>query len=334
MRRPTLVLLALLLVTIAPIPARTSTPAHAQDGFGPEEQAALDDIRAALDEFVVAGTYTAEIEQKMDQDLLMTYLGRDVVIKQTVASIGTLQFENTPDNEYDNRHLFLTQTVSSNIQGLGADQQQTVGPIQTQMVVVDDQIFLKMDVPPELQAAIPSGWYDVTEGAEAFPGMAMFDMQGMLKLGNVFGPTYLNDLFEAVLTVEILEPDTVDGRTVNTYRLTLDPPKALQGIGAANMEGMFNAEQSPFDVAGFIELLFTDEDTRYIVEFSIFADDQTLHNYTERMSTDVLIPSSLITDPSLEGAEMTIVQDVVQTLQPHDYGVPVSIQAPELEGSS
>jgi hypothetical protein len=126
----------------------------------------------------------------------------------------------------------------------------------------------------------------------------------------------------------------VDERTVNTYRLMLDPPLALQGIGAGNLEGMFNAEQSPFDIAGFIELLFTDEDTRYIVDFSIFEDDQTLHNYTERMSTDVLIPSSLITDPSLQGAEMTLVQDVVQTFQPHDYGVPVSIQAPELEGSS
>jgi hypothetical protein len=326
MRRPTRVLLALLLITI--------TPARAQDGFGPEEQAALDEIRAALGQFVVASTYTADIEQKMDQDMVMTYQGRDVVIKQTVASLGTLEFEDTPDQEYDNRHLFLTQTVSTDIQGLGSDQEQVVGPIQTQMVVIDGQIFIKMDVPPELQAAVPSGWYDVTEGADAFPGMEVFDMQGMLKLGNVFGPTYLDDLIGAVLTVEILEPAAVDGRTVNTYRLTLDPPLALQGIGAANLEGMFNAEQSPFDIAGFIELLFTDEDTHYTVDFSIFADDRTLHNYTERMSIDVLIPSSLITDPSLQGAEMTLVQDYMQIMQPHDYGVPVSIQAPELEGSS
>ncbi len=174
------------------------------------------------------------------------------------------------------------------------------------------------------------GWHDVTDGAESFPGLALFDLQGLLEIGETFGPDYLINLFGAVTSVEIQEPETIEGRDVNYYRLALDPALALQGIGAGNLEGMFNAEQSPFDIAGFIELMYSDEDTAYTVNFAIYADDQTLYRYVEEMHTDILIPASLITDPSIQGAEMTLVQDVIQTLQPQDVNMPVSIEAPNL----
>jgi hypothetical protein len=318
-----------LLVALLAMALLTLAPARAQDGFTPEQQAALDDIHAALNHLVGLDSYTAQIGQKMDQDITLTYLGRKVTVLQNIASDGTLQYEARPDSEYDNRHLDLTQTVVSTVISGEQTQESTVGPIRTQLIVIDDRVYLQMETPPELQGLIPAGWHDVTDGAEAFPGMALFDIQGMLKVGDVFSADYIDNLFTAVVAVEILESDTVGGRAVNHYQLVLDAPAALQSIGADTLEGMFDQEQTPFDVPGYIEVMFNDEDTRYVLDFAIYADDQTLYSYAERMTMDVLIPSDLIIDPTLQGAEMTLAQDVVQTLQFSGFNLPVSIQAPK-----
>ncbi len=148
MRRPALLLFVMVFTLVAPV--------HAQDGLSAEEQTALDEIRAALDQFMSAETYTLAVEQKMDQNLIMAYLGQNLTLDQSIGSAGTLEFARIPENEYADRHLILTQTIESDLQGAGNNQQQTIGPIQTQMVVVDDRIYIKMDVPAELQAAIPA----------------------------------------------------------------------------------------------------------------------------------------------------------------------------------
>jgi hypothetical protein len=325
MRRTTVIitLLAVMLVWIAPV--------RAQDSFTSDEQAALDSVRAALESLTGAHTYTADITQKVDQNIGITYLGQALQMVQTMSSTGSLQFEDQPQNQYDNQSMTLTQNiVSSTSSATITNQTQTIGPLETRLIVVDDHIYLRMDVPANLQSAIPHGWVDVTGGADAFPGMDMFNIKGMLELGSIAGPEYADSLLKAVLAVDILEPETVDGRTANHYRLALDPKLALETVGAANLEQMFNADQSPFDVAGFIDLLFSDEDTHYDVDFLIFADDQTLHSVSVHMTIDVDIPSSLLTDPSLQGAEMSFKQDVVQITQISGIDVPVTIEVPEL----
>ncbi len=61
MRRSTVIIL-LLIMALA-----WMTPVRAQEGFTPEEQAALDAVRAALESLAGADTYTADITQKVVQ---------------------------------------------------------------------------------------------------------------------------------------------------------------------------------------------------------------------------------------------------------------------------
>ncbi len=323
MRRSTVIIL-LLIMALAWI-----TPVRAQEGFSPDEQAALDAVRAALESLAGADTYTADITQKVVQVIGVDYSGQSIQMDQSMSSAGSLQFEKMPDSQYDNQQMSVTQTIQSSMSG-AQTLDQTIGPMETQMIVVDDRIYLKIEAPEDLQAFIPSGWHDVTEGADAFPGMEMLNIDSMVSLNPMAEADYTDNLLKAVLTVVILEPETVDGRAANHYRLELDPKVALETIGAVNLEQMFNAEQTPFDMAGFIELIFNDEDTRYDVDVLIFADDQTFYSLSVHMTMDIDIPSDLLTDPSLQGAEMSFKQDVVQIVQISGTNVPVSIQAPEL----
>jgi hypothetical protein len=306
-----------------------STPAYAQEGFSPVEQAALDEAQATLEAFTGANTYTADVSQKVVQTIQIAYAGQSILMDQTMASTGSLQFENMPDNQYDNQQVAMTQTIQSTMSG-AQNADQTIGPIETQIIVVDDHIYLRIEGSPDIQTYYPHGWQDVTEGADAFPGMSMVNIDSMVNLGNIAGPDYTADLLKAVQTVVILEPKVIGERVANHYRLGLDPRQALETVGAANLEQLFNADQSPFDVAGFIDLLFKDPDTRYDVDFLIFADDQSLHSIAVHMTTDVDIPSSLMTEPSLRGTDMSFKQDVVQIVEISGFEIPVDIQAPEI----
>ena len=324
MRRRLTIMILLLIMALA-----WSAPVRAEEGFTPEEQTALDEVRAALDSLTGADTYTADVTQKVGQVININYAGQSLLMDQTMASTGSLQFENKPDNQLDNQQMIMSQTIQSSMSGM-QNTDQTIGPLETQIIVADDHIYLRIETPPDMRAYFPRGWQDVTEGADAFPGMNMVNIKNMLSIGNITGPEYIGGLLDAVRTVAVLEPETIDGRAVNHYRLELDPRQALETIGAASLEEMFNAGQLPFDVAGFIELMFADEDTHYDVDFLVFADDQMLCSLSVHMLFDIDIPSSLFTDASLTGAEMSLKQDTVQITKIGGMNVPVSIQAPEL----
>ena len=324
MRRSTVIIL-LLIMALA-----WTAPVYAQDGFSPEEQTALDEVSAALEALTNANTYTADVTQKVTQVISLEYSGQSLQMDQTMSSTGSLQFESKPDNQYDNQQAQMTQTVHSTTSGAQNDDR-IIGPIDTQIIVTDDHIYLKVEPPEDLQAYYPVGWQDVTEGADAFPGMGMVNIDSMVSMDNIAGTEFTTNVLSAVRTVVVLEPETVGERTANHYRLGLDPQQALETVGAANMQQLLNADESPFDVPSFIDLLFNDDDTRYDVDFLIFADDQTLYSLSVHMMIDLAIPPGILIDQSLSDADMAFKQDVVQITQISGIDVPVSIQAPELD---
>jgi len=83
-------------------------------------------------------------------------------------------------------------------------------------------------------------------------------------------------------------------------------------------------------VDALIELIFTDDDTTYVL--TLWVDDEAgvLHGYEVALEMDITIPSSMITDPTLSGAEMSLAQDSVATLSLVDLNEPVEIAVPPL----
>jgi hypothetical protein len=173
--------------------------------------------------------------------------------------------------------------------------------------VLNDRVYMRMEMPPEQAGVTPQGWYDVTEGASMFPGMGMYNIKNLVSLGGsamgsgegtgTLGTGLVDALLNAAVDVEILDPQVVGGQTRHHYRLTLDPPRVLQAVGMDTLSSMFNAGGLPFDLAKLIELMFTDADTRYTVEVVVGARPDDLR-YVESMDIDLAIGGDVITDPS------------------------------------
>ncbi|MBN1967259.1 MAG: hypothetical protein JW910_21580 [Anaerolineae bacterium] len=306
-------------------------PAAAQGDFTPEQQAALDDVRAAFLNFVGLNSYTADVIQDTDQDMTISMMGQSLRMVQTISADGTVLLARVEGAEYPNQSTTLNQTISQELTGMGQEQTTDLGPMVFDMIIADDRVYMQVGLPPEMAGYAPEGWQDVTDGAEIFPGMGAYDINQMLDLGgSALEAEFVNTLLDAATDIEVLPEGAAFDVPTTRYRLTLDTRQAFESLGLADLSAMFNAEEMPFDIPAMIELIYTDEDTRYVLELVVGVDDQMLYEYTQIMHLDILIGADMMTDPTLAGAEMTLAQQVTTTLRPVGFDEPVTITAPEL----
>lgn len=328
MRRALLVIVSLLL-------ALTALPAPmllAQDGLDAEARAALDTARRAIDGFFALDTFTIEHTQTLDQQIGISLGAESVILDQRIEQQGTTVTERQPDSRFDNAASELDQVITQTLAGSGQEQALTLAQ-QIDMVLLDERAYLHVTSDdPALTGFFPAGWRDVTHGAAEFPGMQLYDLDQLLRLSSsTFSAEIFAVLLGAVTGVETLAPDTLDGVTVTRTRLALDPAAAFTGASADALRAVFNAGALPLDVNGLLNLIFTDEDTRYEITLLLGADDAVLYGYDVFLSMEVAIPASLLTDPTLAGAEMSLAQQSVSTLRFANQNEPVTITAPELE---
>ncbi len=316
----------LILVAAALALAGIRTPARAQEGFSAEQQAALDEIQTALEQFDALDSYSADYSQVIKQAVSMSFQGQTIRMVQNVESEGMLKVQKTA-GAYNDRALTLTQTLHVELTGGGLNERQDVEAIHTTLIVVDDHMYLNYEVPPELANAFPKGWHDVTGGASAYPGMAIFDILGLLQVDSTAS---LELLADAVLDVEILEPETAAGNTTNHYRLVLDPAQVVESLGPAALEGMFNADQTTADIPTLIDLLYNDANTHITADFVIDAAQHTLVEYALQMVSDADVSKAYANDPTLNEGSLPLVQNVTQSMRPYALDEPVTIQAPNL----
>jgi hypothetical protein len=309
--------------------------ARAQDGgFGAEEQAALDSARSAVETFFTAQTYTVSHTQSLAQQIAVSLGTEAITIDQTIDQQGTTTSERQPDNRFDNQTSTLDQTITQTLRGAQPGQEQTLSLAQTlDMIVLDDRAYLRITTDdPQLAGFFPEGWVDITEGAEAFPGMELYDIEQLLASNSSeFSAEMFEALFGAVSEVELLESETVGDVTARRVRLVLDPVVAFSGEGSASLREMFNAAALPIDVDGLIEVIFTDEDTHYEITLLLGDEDGALYGYDVILDMDIAIPAELVTDPSLAGAQMSLAQQSVSTLRFSNLNEPADISAPPLE---
>lgn len=328
MRRTLLIIVALLL-------ALTALPAPmllAQDGLDAEARAALDTARRAIDGFFALDTFTIEHTQTLDQQIGIRLGAESVTLEQRIEQRGTTVTERQPDNRFDNATSVLNQVITQTLAGSGQKQALTLAQ-QIDMILLDGRAYLQVTSDdPALTGFFPQGWRDVTNGAAEFPGMELYDLDQLLQFSNsTFSAEVFTVLLDAVTGVETLAPETLDGVTLTRTRLALDPAATFTGASASALRAIFNTGALPLDVNGLLDLIFTDEDTRYEITLLLGADDAVLYGYDVFLSMDVAIPASLLTDPTLAGAEMSLAQQSVSTLRFTNQSEPVTISAPELE---
>jgi len=328
MHRQLIVIGCLLLALIA-VPAGA---AFAQDGFSPEQEAALESARRAVDDFFALETYTVEHTQALHQAIGVGAGEQTITIDQQIDQQGTTVIERQAGSQFDNQSSTVEQTVTQTLSGDEVGQEQIVTLAQTlEMIVLDDRAYLRVASDnPQASAFFPEGWQDITESA--IPGMELYNMEQLLATTSAeFSAEMFDALFGAVTDIELLEPETINGAAVERVRLVIDPATALSGETSGALRDMFNTAAMPLDVEGLLDLIFTDEDTSYEITLFLGADDEALYGYDIVLNMDVAIPGELVTDPSLAGAEMSLAQESVGTLRFTAQNEPAAISAPPLE---
>jgi hypothetical protein len=323
--RPFLTVALALALIAGPISAR------AQDDPTPEADAALETVRVVLDDFAQAATYTGQIRQTLDQVISISYLDETVVLIQTIKMEGTMAVQQEPEQAYATRQIDLVQSISQTFTGGGLDDTTEIGPVAYHLRIVDNRFYLNVEADDPLVAGqFPAGWHDITDGASAFPGMSLFDVEGMLALDNTLEAGF-SDRLSDVVTDFIHEPDTSPaGEALDRYQLILDPAKTLDLLGIPAMTGMFEEEGMPFDMPALVERLFSDDATRYTIHVAIDPGANALVEFIDEWYMNTEITPDLITDPSLEGATMALEQHSAYTFQPTAVNEPVTITAPEI----
>jgi hypothetical protein len=305
--------------------------ARAQDDPTPGTQAALDTVRTALDGFAQATSYTGQLRQTVEQVIAISYLDQSVVLTQTIKMEGTTTVQQAPQQTYAARQIDFVQSISQTLTGGGLDETTEIGPVAYHVRVVDDRFYLRVEADdPAIAAQFPAGWRDITGGASAFPGMSMFDIEGVLAIDGNLSAGFSEGLLDAVTDITQEESAELPDKAATRYRLELDPARTLDLIGLPTMTGMFEEGRVPFDVPALIETLFNDEATRYTVHVTVEPGTNALVEYSDEWTMDVEITPDLITDPSLEGATMTLEQHSVQSFRPTAVNEPVTITAPEI----
>lgn len=334
MRRHGLIALALLTVLVASL-GHPSAALHAQDGTGlsADEQAALDTIRAAFEPLINATTITQTIEQNGTQRLTVDFQGENITISQETSITGESVVERVPDADMPNQQVSLNETITQTLSGTDVDESVTVGPIMADVIAVDGRLFMRLaldDPDAAMQTVLPSGWQEITDGAEAFPGMNIYQVEQLMSMGQEFFDTGMTALWDEATAVTLPDASADDGSGEQIYTVAIDPPAVLEIMGSENMAGIFSGSDMPFDVERLFEVMFNDEDTRYSITVHLSGDGQ-LRELTTNISIDTAIAGDLITDPTLAGAEITLVQEVAQTSRIDDLNGPVSITVPAID---
>lgn len=328
MRRIFVIGLIFALLSVAGVP----TLSHAQDSFTPDEQAALNDVATALKHFTHLDTYQLTGEQEFEQ-VIHAYQGDDIamIITQQITTENAMELERQPANEFHNARMDMTQWIEINTTIFGQKPEtQIIGPVNTNIIAVDDQLFIRMSGPPEIAVALPRGWIDITDGTAGYPGLDMFDFSAVLKLSLLADVQYAETILAAVTDITILDPVTMDGKNLNHYLVSFDNSLAIEELGVESLSDMFATSPDMIDIDAFIDILLNSENTLYTIDYFIEAQTGVLYSYEQVIQTDLDVTEAM---PMIaaQGLTMTMQQDIHQTFYLFGFNEPVTITAPDLD---
>lgn len=302
----------ILLIVIALI-GLSSLPAAAQENLTTTEQAALDEIRFALQHHAATDGFTATVTQAMQQTYFETDQGRTHELRHIRVTEGALTFAAMPDSHYNHQQFDLERTSQSFDQGIRVSDPIT---IRFQMDVKDDQVLLNVEDAAGPYDLFPDNWTDLPADVEQWPTLMLLDVDDITGLSSVLDPASLDAA--NIRAVEVLDPVDFEGRQLNRYRVELVPQLVRDAFHPRSFAGMF-ALNAPFNLTGYVDHISDDEETHFVTEFAIYADDQTLCSYSEQATADIIIPAELVTTELLPDAERRVIVELIEQVTSCDY---------------
>jgi hypothetical protein len=233
----------LLLVALVAALVFVALPALAQTAFTADEQALIDYVQGAFDNFLTLDSFTStstnNIVQHIDMAMQDMELGIDQTIAQTVS--GQAQRESSGELSMSAQ---VDQTILQETPG-----QPTQNLSQTiDMVVAEGDFFMRFSnvTPATMASFFPSGWVNLSENRTAFAGAEMINPD---QFTSMFSAQFQYPLDEVTVErIKELPAESMNGVNTRVVRLVFNGPALFNSGEMDQYLSAFNTGQLGVDM--------------------------------------------------------------------------------------
>jgi hypothetical protein len=285
----------------------------AQGDFTDEEIEWLEIVSDAFESTTEAESYSAEIEQSIEQTITSGSGSSAVEITNTIDQVLNLEVELTDDGF--NYVCILEQAVSSEIGG-----QTTEIELTLELVSVDGDFYARAtDVSPSsLSSNFPDDWIDVNEDGSRYPSIAVLNAEQPGTLYNAIVDLEVSD--ETVVAIEEVDSEELDDQEMRVFEIEYDTEAMLQSDAMASIVDALTGMMQGSDIQDILDQMAEGSSMNFIVW--IGADDGLVH----QVASEVVIDADL----EVSGAEVTLEQTLESVAQYSEFGEDFDIEAPDL----
>lgn len=152
-------LMGILLLTL-------SMPVTAQSGFSSEEQALIDDLQMALDQFALESSYSIRGVINLVQSINIESTALSGTLDQTIDQKMSGEYVRVSEDEVL-ASLEIDQSISQTFPG----QPMPILVEQTLEMIIDGDLFMRFsNLSADLAGMFPEDWVNLSEDPNAFPG--------------------------------------------------------------------------------------------------------------------------------------------------------------------
>lgn len=152
-------LMGILLLTL-------SMPVTAQSGFSSEEQALIDDLQMALDQFALESSYSIRGVINLVQSINIESTALSGTLDQTIDQKMSGEYVRVSEDEVL-ASLEIDQSISQTFPG----QPTPILVEQTLEMIIDGDLFMRFsNLSADLAGMFPEDWVNLSEDPNAFPG--------------------------------------------------------------------------------------------------------------------------------------------------------------------
>jgi hypothetical protein len=305
-RRKTLLCLVIAILALA------AWPVHAQEGdLSAGELELLEFVAAAFNNLLAQESYHTyavmetmmALETEQEGETLDVYMLMDIDMSRQIALKG------------GEVAAFTAQGTEDIIIGMAGQILNT--SIELEMVQLEDDLWVRIKDATDFAADFfPDHWVNLAENPETLEGFEIFDWENLVDVGIDQFTASISE--EAVLSIEELESETLNGQKTRVFEINSDPAMATD---------LLSDVFDPTTIEGLYADLIFDmmfEDATFAWKVWINIEDELPY----RITSDATINADL---SDLVGFTMKMNMESSDDTSFFDFNEPVEIEPPDID---
>lgn len=288
-------------------------PAVAQDGLSAEELALLETLQSVTDNFLASGSYHAQGNQTIEQQIKVAANNVETTIDQTILQdiSGMIVVGEA------HAAIRIEQDILTSAPGQPAQEMHQV----MELIIVDDGLYMRAveAFPEDIAQLLPKDWINIAEDPSAFPGGELIQADQYINIFSTPGSYGLNA--ETIDRITELESEEIDGVTYRVIEVEFNTEALFNSGELEQMLGAFDMSQLGVDMEMLLQAM---SETAVISSTFWIGPDDMIYQSGAEMSFSAEL-GNFIT-----GIDNAVIDQTVNTIFTFsDFGEEFEITAPE-----